>query len=107
MTNVTPERRERAGGGDPFVGRRLRVCCAKQACRTCGLVSRAVPGPQEYRRTHLLSLIDSIRDKVISSGAMAKAELEHHCGALESHLTDPNTLLIDKLLIQCWGHKPH
>jgi SAM-dependent methyltransferase len=97
----------RAGGGDPFVGRRLPDLLRQAGVQDVqSRVTTALPGPQEYRRTHLLSLIDSIRDKVISSGAMAEGELEHHCAALESHLTDPNTLLIDKLLIQCWGHRP-
>jgi len=66
-----------------------------------------LPRPGECRRTHLLSLIASIREKVIASGAMDEAELERHQAALTGHLADPNTLVIDKLLMQCWGHKPN
>jgi ubiquinone/menaquinone biosynthesis C-methylase UbiE len=97
----------RAGGGDPFVGRRLPGLMRQAGVLNVrSRVTTALPGPEEYRRTHLLSLIDSIRDKVLSSGAMAESELEHHCAALTLHLTDPNTLLIEKLLIQCWGQRP-
>jgi SAM-dependent methyltransferase len=97
----------RAGGGDPFVGRRLPALL-----REAGLVDMqvhvqaALPEPGQYRRTHLLALIESVRDKVVVSGAMDEAELDHHRAALYDHLTDPTTLVIDKLLVQCWGHKP-
>jgi SAM-dependent methyltransferase len=95
----------RAGGGDPFVGRRLPGL-ARQAgvLDVQTRVTAALPGTTEYRRTHLLSLIDSIHDKIISSGAMEEDELQRHRTALIDHLTDPRTLVIDKLLIQCWGH---
>jgi hypothetical protein len=69
-------------------------------------VQAALPEPGQYRRTHLLALIESVRDKVAVSGVMDEAELDHHRAALYDHLTDPTTLVIDKLLVQCWGHKP-
>ena len=97
----------RMGGGDPFVGRRLTALL-----RQTGLVDVQtrvtvdLPAPGEYRRTHLLSLIESIRDKVIASGAMEGAELDYHQAALTEHLADPDTVVIDKLLVQCWGRRP-
>lgn len=96
----------RAGGGDPFLGRRLPGLLREAGVTDIQTrVVAALPGPDEYRRTHLLSLIDSIREKVISSGAMQEDRLNRHHAALTEHLTDPNTLVIDKLLIQCWGRK--
>lgn len=97
----------RMGGGDPFVGRRLT-----SLLRQTGLVdvqtrvTVELPAPGEYRRKHLLSLVESIRDKVIASGAMEGAELDDHHAALTEHLADPNTVVIDKLLVQCWGRRP-
>jgi hypothetical protein len=59
--------------------------------------------PGEYRRTHLLSLLDVLHDKVISSGVLTEEQLRSHRKALLVLLEDPDTLLIDKLLVQAWG----
>jgi hypothetical protein len=61
----------------------------------------------EYRRTHLLSLIESMHDLVLASGRLDKTELRGHMVALLKHLADPGTTLIDKLIVQAWGHKPN
>ena len=60
----------------------------------------------EYRRTHLLSLIESMRDLVLASGRIEETELGAHMAALSEHLADPGTTLIDKLIVQAWGHRP-
>jgi hypothetical protein len=65
-----------------------------------------MPGPGQYRRTHLISLLDSIREKVITTGLMDARTLDAHRNALLEHLADPNTVVVDKLLVQCWGRKP-
>lgn len=97
----------RAGGGDPFVGRRLAGLLSEAGVLDVQLsVHAALPQPGQYRRTHLLSLIESVRDKAIGSGVISEAELDRHCAALRSHLTHPATVVIDKLLIQSWGRKP-
>jgi SAM-dependent methyltransferase len=97
----------RAGGGDPFVGRRLPALLREAGISDMrAQVHTALPEPGEYRRTHLLALIESLRGKVIASGLMDQAELERHRAALSDHLANPATLVIDKLLVQCWGHKP-
>jgi hypothetical protein len=61
--------------------------------------------PGEYRRTHLLSLLDVLHDKVVNSGVLSETQLRTHRAALIDHLKDPDTLLIDKLLVQAWGKK--
>jgi hypothetical protein len=65
-----------------------------------------MPEPGQYRRTHLISLLDSIREKVITKGLMDAQTLDAHRKALLEHLADPNTVVVDKLLVQCWGRKP-
>ncbi len=95
-----------ANGGDAFIGRRL-----PDYLRSAGVsniqvkvhVDAAVS--DDYRRTHLLSLLDFIRDDVISAGLLTENELTTHSEALEAHLGNPATLVIDKLLVQAWGRK--
>ena len=97
----------RAGGGDPFIGRRLPALlrgAGAEAVQTH--VHAYLPQMGEYRRTHLLALLDSIRPRVLASGLMDEGALEEHRNALLNHLADPTTLVIDKLLVQSWGRKP-
>jgi SAM-dependent methyltransferase len=97
----------RAGGGDPFVGRRLPALL-----RSAGVldvqanVQAALPQPGQYRRNHLISLIQSLRPKLIGMGVMQEQELDDHIAALTRHLADSNTMVIEKLLVQAWGTKP-
>jgi len=95
-----------AGGGDPFIGRQLPVllhAAGAQNIRT--KVTVETPQLGDYRRTHLISLIDSVRDKIIAKGVLDEAKLNEHREALAQHLKDPATTVIDKLLVQCWGQK--
>jgi ubiquinone/menaquinone biosynthesis C-methylase UbiE len=97
-----------ADGGDGFVGRRLPVLLHAAGVENVqSKVTVETPPLGDYRRTHLLSLIDSIRDKIIAKGLLNETELSGHREALMRHLADPRTTVIDKLLVQCWGQKPH
>jgi ubiquinone/menaquinone biosynthesis C-methylase UbiE len=96
----------RAGGGDPYIGRRLPTLLREAGVLDIRARLHAeLPEPGQYRRTHLISLLDSIREKVLTMGLMGEHELDTHRGALLEHLADPNTLVIDKLLMQAWGRK--
>jgi hypothetical protein len=64
------------------------------------------PQVGDYQRTHLLSLIESMHDRVLATGRIGDAELRAHMAALADHLADPRTTLIDKLPVQAWGQKP-
>jgi ubiquinone/menaquinone biosynthesis C-methylase UbiE len=96
-----------ATGGDEFVGRslahRLQLLGA-QNIKMKAHVEAAHIG--EYRRTHLLSLIESMRHLVLASGQITESELRNDMSALSAHLSDPRTTLIDKLVVQAWGQKP-
>jgi|KBSMisStaDraftv2_1062788.scaffolds.fasta_scaffold561739_1 ubiquinone/menaquinone biosynthesis C-methylase UbiE len=95
-----------AGGGDGFIGRRLQVMlCAAGVQNIQIKVTVETPALGDYRRTHLISLIDSVRDKVIAMGLLNEVELKEHREALVCHLNDPATTVIDKLLVQSWGQK--
>jgi hypothetical protein len=95
-----------ANGGNAFIGRELarylRGAGIKNV-RTKIHVGTLSPG--EYQRTHLLSLLDVLYDEVIKSGALTETQLAVHRGALLSHLKNPDTLLMDKQLVQAWGQK--
>jgi ubiquinone/menaquinone biosynthesis C-methylase UbiE len=96
-----------ATGGNEFVGRslaRLLRSAAAENIQTKAHVEVAQVG--EYRRTHLLSLIESMHDLVLGSGRLKKAELRDHMAALSEHLADPGTTVIDKLIVQAWGQRP-
>jgi SAM-dependent methyltransferase len=97
-----------AGGGDGFIGRRLPVLLRAAGVQNIQTkVAVETPPLGDYRRTHLVSLIDSIRDKIIAKGLLNEAQLNEHREALMRHLSDPATTVIDKLLVQCWGQKPY
>jgi hypothetical protein len=54
---------------------------------------------------HLVSLLDSVRDHVLSMGLLKDDEATAHREALVAHLSDPATTVIDKLRVQAWGRK--
>jgi ubiquinone/menaquinone biosynthesis C-methylase UbiE len=96
-----------AGGGNGFIGRRLPVLLRAGGVQNIQIkVTVETPLLGDYRRTHLVSLIDSIREQVITKGLLDEAELKEHREALVRHLDDPATTVIDKLLVQAWGQKP-
>jgi len=97
----------RASGANLFIGR-----CLPALLRAAGLeglqykVHVDVAAPGGYRRKHLLALLDSLRDRVIQLKLLTGSELDGHREALARHLDDPETVVIDKLLVQAWGRKP-
>jgi ubiquinone/menaquinone biosynthesis C-methylase UbiE len=96
-----------ATGGDEFIGRsigRLLRSAGVENVQMKAHVEVAQIG--EYRRTHLLSLLESMQDQILASGRATKTELRKHMAALAEHLADPGTTLIDKLILQAWGQKP-
>ena len=96
-----------ANGGDPFIGRRLPSMMRELGMVDIGArVQAELPQPGQYRRTHLISLISSVREKILAKGLIEQSALDTHIGALQQHLADPNTVVIDKLLVQSWGRNP-
>ncbi|HET7806113.1 MAG TPA: methyltransferase domain-containing protein [Pseudolabrys sp.] len=94
-------------GGDGFLGRRL-----PGLLRTAGIqdvktkIYADVLQIGDYRRTHLISLIDSIRGKIVEAGVLSDDDLERHKRMLADHLANPATTVVEKLLVQSWGVKP-
>jgi predicted O-methyltransferase YrrM len=96
-----------ATGGDEFVGRTLAHRLQSIGAQNVKMKAHVeVARIGEYRRTHLLSLIESMRDQIIAAGQITESDLRGHLAALSVHLSDPRTTLIDKLVVQAWGQKP-
>lgn len=94
-------------GGDPFIGRRLPELLRGAGAHDINVAMHVDPAlPGEYRRMHMISLLDSVRGKILSRGLLTDEELRRHREALVLHLDDPATTVIDKLLVQAWGRKP-
>jgi SAM-dependent methyltransferase len=60
----------------------------------------------DSRRMFVLTMLDVIHDKILALNRFTEREFEAHREALSLHLSDPETLLIDRLLVQAWGRKP-
>jgi SAM-dependent methyltransferase len=96
-----------AAGGNLFVGRSLARLLRSAGAENVQICAHAdIPQIGEYQRTHLLSLIESTPDLILNSGRLTAIELQHHMAALAKHLADPDTVLIDRLVVQAWGTKP-
>jgi ubiquinone/menaquinone biosynthesis C-methylase UbiE len=95
------------GGGDPFIGRRLPSLLHEAGLERIRVSGQAdFPDPGSYRRTHLLALLDSVREQVITSELMTESQLDDHRARLREHLDRHDTSVMDKVLVQAWGTKP-
>jgi SAM-dependent methyltransferase len=96
-----------AAGGNEFVGRSLARLLRSAGVENIQMKAHVeVAQVGEYRRTHLLALIESMHDLVLGSGRLTEVALQDHMAALSEHLADPGTTLIDKLIVQAWGQRP-
>jgi ubiquinone/menaquinone biosynthesis C-methylase UbiE len=96
-----------AAGGNEYIGRAVGRLLRSAGAESVSMkVHVEVAQIGEYRRTHLLSLLQSMENLVLASGRITKADLNKHVTALSQHLADPETTLIDKLIVQAWGRKP-
>ena len=96
-----------AAGGNEFIGRALPGLLRSAGAEDVEITAHVgFPKIGEYQRTHLLSLIEVMRDRVLASGRISEGSLNAHISALSDHLSDPATTLIDKLMVQAWGRKP-
>jgi hypothetical protein len=95
-----------AAGGDRFIGRKLPFLLRAAGVENIQIkVTVETPPIGDDRRTHLVSLIHSVGEKIIAKGLLAESALKEHEEALLRHLNDPGTTVIDQLLVQCWGEK--
>ena len=55
------------------------------------------------QRTVLLTLVELMQEEILALGRFSESEFKEHQKRLFDHLVDPDTLVIDQLLIQAWG----
>src|ERR1700687_148210 len=97
----------RMGGGSGATGRMLTWLLRAPGVRNVRTkVHVRTVEVGESRRTHHLSMLEVMHDKILALGKITEQELRDHKKALLQHLSDPDTLLIDRLLVQAWGVKP-
>jgi SAM-dependent methyltransferase len=97
----------RASGGYGGTGRTLPWllrCAGAHNVRT--KVHARFLGVSENRRTHYLGLLEVMHEKILALGRFSESEFAEHKNALRQHLADPETLVIDHLLVQAWATKP-
>ena len=95
-----------AGGGDGFVGRRLPVLLHAAGVRNIQTQSDCRNAAPRRLSPHASPLARRVRrDEIVAKGVLDDAKLNEHGEALAQHLNDPATIVIDKLLVQCWGQK--
>jgi SAM-dependent methyltransferase len=93
-----------AEGADLFAGRALPGYLRAAGVQDVQVKIHArAAAPGEHRRMHLLSLLDTLEDRVVGAGLLTTTALRRHRAALAAHLQAPETLLIDKLFVQAWG----
>jgi SAM-dependent methyltransferase len=97
----------RASGGNGATGRSLPWLLRSAGVRDVQtkVHVRAVH-VGESRRTLHLTMVEAMHDNILALGWFGERELAEHKQALLRHLSDPDTLLIDRLLVQAWGRKP-
>jgi SAM-dependent methyltransferase len=96
----------RVGGGNGATGRTLPWLLRSAGVRDVHskVHVREVP-VGESRRTLLLAMVEAMHGSILALGRFSEREFAEHRRALLEHLLDPDTLLIDRLLVQAWGRK--
>jgi len=97
----------RASGGNGATGRSLPWLLRSAGVRDVQTkVHVRTVHVGESRRTLHLTMLEVMHEKVLALGRFSEREFTEHKKELLKHLSDPDTLLIDRLLVQAWGRKP-
>jgi SAM-dependent methyltransferase len=96
----------RASGGNVATGRTLPWLLRSAGVRDVNtkVHVRTVDVGDSQRTLHL-AMMESMHDNILALGRFSEREFTEHKKALLQHLSDPETLLIDRLLVQAWGRK--
>jgi SAM-dependent methyltransferase len=97
----------RSVGSEPCFGRHLPALL-----RGAGLVDihyrvhTLTAEAGSARRKYFLATVHPLREQILALNLMSTEAWDSHCTALDRHLNDPETVVIDQLLVQAWDHKP-
>lgn len=97
----------RERGADVHIGRRLPALL-RAAGLTDVRVKAHVPIWQSGDRyqTLLLTFTALHRQAILDAGLLTDGDLTELVAALDTHLADPETLVVYALLVQAWGRRP-
>ncbi len=96
----------RSAGGNRATGRMLHSLLRSAGVRSIEMKVHARNlNLGESQRTVLLTLVELMRERIMALGRFSESEFEEHQRKLLQHLSDPDTVLIDRLLVQAWGRK--
>jgi SAM-dependent methyltransferase len=97
----------RAHGGSGATGRTLPLLLRSAGAQNVQAEIHAkFVDVDDSRRMHHLGLVEVMSEKILDLGRFDAAEFAEHRRALRQHLSDPDTTVIDHLLVQAWGHAP-
>jgi SAM-dependent methyltransferase len=97
----------RSAGGNRATGRRVHSLLRSAGVPSIEMkVHARTLDVGESQRTVVLTLVRLMQERIMALGRFSESEFEEHQKRLLQHLADPDTLVIDRLLIQAWGRKP-
>jgi hypothetical protein len=93
--------------GDVFIGRRLPGLLRKTGLDNVSATAHvrlSMHGDQLQRL--LLYFVNAARERILESRTLTAAQLDDLIDQLADHLAQPNTIVIDPLIIQASAYKP-
>jgi SAM-dependent methyltransferase len=96
-----------ANGGTTSTGRSLPKLLHDAGVRNVSVkVHAAITRHGDSRRLDALTMLEALHTKILALGHFSPREFAAHKQALIEHLSDPDTLIVERLLVQAWGIKP-
>jgi ubiquinone/menaquinone biosynthesis C-methylase UbiE len=96
-----------ANGGTISTGRSLpRLLRDAGVQNISAKVHAAITERGDTRRMDALAMLEALHTKILTLGYFSAREFAAHKQALVEHLSDPDTLIVERLLVQAWGTKP-
>jgi hypothetical protein len=95
-------------GKDVRIGRRLPELLRTAGLDNVGCKAHArLNRPGDFHQQQLPVFLKLFWREIIQSELIDEQELVELFQQLETHLADPNTLVVSPLLFQAWGYKKH
>jgi ubiquinone/menaquinone biosynthesis C-methylase UbiE len=96
-----------ANGGTISTGRSLPRLLRDAGVQNISTkVHAAITERGDTRRMDALAMVEALHTKILTLGHFSAREFAAHKQALVEHLSDPDTLIVERLLVQAWGTKP-
>jgi SAM-dependent methyltransferase len=95
-----------ANGGTTSTGRSLPNLLRSAGVQNVSVKVHAdITKLGDSRRMDPLNMLEALHTKILALGRFSAREFAEHKQALIEHLSDPDTLVVERLLVQAWGTK--